>query len=225
MNFTETVLFINYLINKIEKKYNEKIICIIYIIMDRPKQQKKRRDTKLETIYSRGLITRKIVLPINTIGKNIKEVIEQNIQNTFEGKCVAEGYIKPESSKIISYSTGTIDRGNYASFEIVFECDVCLPVEGMLIQCVAKNITKAGIRAESANEFPSPVIVFIAKDHHYNVANFADIKEGDKITARVIGQRFELNDKYISIIGELVKEKDPQKFKQPSKPRLVIEDE
>jgi DNA-directed RNA polymerase subunit E'/Rpb7 len=193
--------------------------------MDRPKQQKKRRDTKLETIYSRGLITRKIVLPINTIGKNIREVIEQNIQNTFEGKCIAEGYIKPESSKIITYSSGTIDRGNYVSFEIVFECDVCFPVEGMLIQCVAKNITKAGIRAESANEFPSPVIVFIAKDHHYNVANFADIKEGDKITARVIGQRFELNDKYISIIGELVKEKDPQKFKQPSKPRLVIEDE
>jgi len=193
--------------------------------MDRPKQQKKRRDTKLETIYSRGLITRKIVLPINTIGKNIREVIEQNIQNTFEGKCIAEGYIKPESSKIISYSSGVVDRGNYVSFEIVFECDVCFPVEGMLIQCVAKNITKAGIRAESANEFPSPVIVFIAKDHHYNVANFADIKEGDKITARVIGQRFELNDKYISIIGELVKEKDPQKFKQPSKPRLVIEDE
>jgi len=193
--------------------------------MDRPKQQKKRRDTKLETIYYRGLITRKIVLPINTIGKNIREVIEQNIQNTFEGKCIAEGYIKPESSKIISYSSGVVDRGNYVSFEIVFECDVCFPVEGMLIQCVAKNITKAGIRAESINEFPSPIIVFIAKDHHYNVANFADIKEGDKITARVIGQRFELNDKYISIIGELVKEKDPQKFKQPSKPRLVIEDE
>ena len=193
--------------------------------MDRPKQQKKRRDTKLETIYSRGLITRKIVLPINTIGKNIREVIEQNIQNSFEGKCIAEGYIKPESAKIISYSSGVVDRGNYVNFEIVFECDVCFPVEGMLIQCVAKNITKAGVRAESANEFPSPVVVFIAKDHHYSVANFADIKEGDKITARVIGQRFELNDKYVSIIGELVKEKDPQKFKQPSKPRLVIEDE
>jgi DNA-directed RNA polymerase subunit E'/Rpb7 len=190
--------------------------------MDRSKQQKKRRDTKLETIYSRGLITRKIVLPINSIGKNIKQVIEQNIQATFEGKCVAEGYIKPESSKIISYSSGTINRGNYVSFEIVFECDICFPVEGMLIQCVAKNITKAGIRAESASEFPSPVIVFIAKDHHYNVANFADIKEGDKITVRVIGQRFELNDKYVSIIGELIKENLP---KQPSKPRLVIEDE
>jgi len=191
----------------------------------KPIQQKKRRENRIQTVYSRCLITRKIVLPITSIGKNLQEVIEDNIKSSFEGKCLVEGYIKPNSSKIITYSSGIIERGNNISFEVVFECDVCFPVEGMLIQCVAKNITKAGIRAESANEFPSPVIVFIAKDHHYNVANFADIKEGDKITARVIGQRFELNDKYISIIGELVKEKDPQKFKQPSKPRLVIEDE
>jgi hypothetical protein len=112
-------------------------------------------------------------------------------------------------------------------FEVVFECDICFPVEGSLISCVAKNITKAGIRAESASDVPSPIVVFIAKDHHYSSAYFSEIKEGDKITIRVIGQRFELNDKYISIIGELVKEKDSshQKHKQTAKPRLVIEEE
>jgi hypothetical protein len=98
-------------------------------------------------------------------------------------------------------------------------------VEGMLIQCVAKNITKAGIRAESANEVPSPVVVFIAKDHHFNNEYFADVKEGDKINVRVIGQRFELNDKYISIIAEIVKPKVEKEFMpKVVKPRLVIED-
>ena len=72
----------------------------------------------------------------------------------------------------------------------------------MLISCVAKNITKAGIRAESAYDNPSPVVIFIARDHHYSVAQFANIQEGDKFTARVIGQRFELNDKYISVIAQ-----------------------
>jgi DNA-directed RNA polymerase subunit E'/Rpb7 len=189
------------------------------------KQQKKRRDVRLESVYSRCLLTRKIVLPITAIGKNIKEVIEDNIQAIFEGKCVVEGFIKPISSKIITYSSGTIERGNNVCFEIVFECDVCFPVEGMLIPCVAKNITKAGIRAESATDFPSPIVVFVAKDHHYNVPNFGDIKEGDKISVRVIGQRFELNDKYVSIIGELVKEKEPFQQKPQAKPRIVIEDE
>jgi hypothetical protein len=94
------------------------------------------------------------------------------------------------------------------SFEVVFECDICFPVEGMLVSCVAKNITKAGIKAESATDVPSPIVVFVTKDHHYNNAYFSEVQEGDKINVRVIGQRFELNDKYISIIGELVKEKE-----------------
>ena len=192
------------------------------------KQQKKRRD-KLQTIYSRCLLTRKIVLPMATIGKNLKEDIEENIKANFEGKCVVEGFIKPNSVKIITHSSGTIERGNQILFEIVFECDVCFPVEGMIVSCVAKNITKAGIRAESAGEVPSPIVVFIAKDHHFNVPYFTEIKEGDKINVRVVGQRFELNDKYVSIIGELIKEKEqiPYGKNKPTgaKPRLVIEDE
>jgi hypothetical protein len=192
--------------------------------METTKQFKKRKDVKLQSIYSRSLLTRKIVLNINLIGKNLDEVIEEYIHHNFEGKCLVEGYIKPNSCKIIRYSCGTIERGNNVVFEAVFECDICFPIEGMLIPCVAKNIVKAGIRAESGTEFPSPVIVFIAKDHHYNSQPFADVKEGDKINIRVIGQRFELNDKYVSIIGELVKEKEfVIKPKQNTKPRLVIE--
>lgn len=187
-------------------------------------QQKKRKETRFQSVYSRCLLTRKIVLPITTIGKNLKENIEENIKANFEGKCVVEGYIKPNSSKIISYSSGMIQKGNNVLFDVVFECDVCFPIEGMLITCVAKNITKAGIRAESDTEVPSPIVVFIAKDHHYSVSYFADVKEGDKINVRVIGQRFELNDKYISIIGELVKEKDYSQYKPAAKPKLIIED-
>ena len=170
-------------------------------IADKPRR---RKGNKIQSIYSRCLITRKIVLPMNAIGKNLKETIEKNIQTQIEGKCVVEGYIKPNSSNIITYSSGLIEHGNNIVFEIVFECEVCFPVEGMLISCVAKNITKAGVRAESANDIPSPVVVFIARDHHYSVSQFANIQEGDKFTARVIGQRFELNDKYVSVIAEYI---------------------
>jgi len=195
----------------------------------KPIQKKpKRKETRLQSIYSRCLITRNIVLPITSIGKNIHDNIEKNIQASFEGKCVVEGYIKPSSSKIVTHSSGLVVRGNLISFEVVFECDVCFPVEGMLISCVAKNITKAGIKAESASDIPTPIIVFITKDHHFNSPQFSEVQEGEKINVRVIGQRFELNDKYISVIGELVKDKEfplrVQKQPQSTKPRIVIED-
>jgi len=188
-----------------------------------PQQKYKKRETKINTIYSRCLITRNILLPITNIGKNIKETIEKNIIFNFEGKCVVEGFIKPNSSKIVTYSSGLIQGTNIA-FEVVFECEICCPVEGMLISCVAKNITKAGVRAESADETPSPVVVFVARDHHFSVSQFSNIQEGDKFVARVIGQRFELNDKYVSIIAELVVEK-AQKKKEPAKPKLVFEED
>ena len=165
--------------------------------------KQRNKDGKLSTIYSRCLITRNIVLPITSIGTNIREIINKKIHDNYEGKCLVEGFIEKNSTKIVSHSSGLIQRGTNITFVVVFECNVCFPVEGTLISCVAKNITKAGIRAESSDEMPSPIVVFIARDHHYNSEQFNEIKEGDKFTARVIGQRFELNDKYISIIAEL----------------------
>ena len=165
--------------------------------------KQRNKDAKLSTIYSRCLITRNIVLPITSIGTNIREIINKKIHDNYEGKCLVEGFIENNSTKIVSHSSGLIQRGTNITFVVVFECNVCFPVEGTLISCIAKNITKAGIRAESSDEIPSPIVVFIARDHHYNSEQFNEIKEGDKFTARVIGQRFELNDKYISIIAEL----------------------
>lgn len=186
---------------------------------------KKRKDTKLQSIYSRCLLTRKVVLPITFVGKNLDEVIEEYIHDNFEGKCIVEGFVKPNSTKIIRHSSGVIERGCNIVFEVVFECDICFPVEGMLISCVVKNIVKAGIRAESSTDVPSPFVVFIAKDHRFNSQQLNDVQVGDIITVRVIGQRFELNDKAISIIGKLVFDKESApKLKQQAKPRLVIDE-
>ena len=34
----------------------------------------------------------------------------------------------------------------------MFECDICHPVEGQIIKCEVKNITRAGIRAVYTKE-------------------------------------------------------------------------
>jgi DNA-directed RNA polymerase subunit E'/Rpb7 len=193
------------------------------------KTKNNKKEQKIRDIYSRCLITRNIGLPITAINKNIKETIESQVSFLFEGKCINEGYVKLGSSKIITYSSGIIERGTTILFEVLFECLVCFPVEGMLLSCIAKNITKAGIRAESADESPSPIVVFIARDHNYSNPYFSSIQEGDKFQARIIGQRFELNDKYISIIAEAVKPRNETGFnpvaaeEKEKKPKIIIE--
>ncbi len=179
------------------------------------KRTGKKKDGKLAGIYSRCVLTKAITLEMKYIGKQLKSVLEQKIKSIIEGKCIVEGFVKVDSTKIISYSSGVL-TGNQIRFDVMVECEVCYPVEGMLISCIARNITKAGIRADSMDESPSPVICFIARDHHTAMTHFNNIDEGDTFMTRVLGQRFELNDKQISIIGELVvldKDKDAKKHK------------
>ena len=187
----------------------------------KPRASKKIYNKKLTDIYSDALLTRVIEIPMNAVGSGIKEKLEKKLRSMIEGKCISEGFVKPRSIKVLTYSSGKIYDGNKIHFETTFEVKICLPVEGMLMECVAKNITKAGIRSEViSDESESPVVIFVARDHHYSSDYFSSIKENDSIKIRVIGQRFELNDKYISIIAELIEPKKRKDFK--TKPRLVL---
>lgn len=163
-------------------------------------------------IYNPTIITKQINLSIINIGDNIKITLENKIKKDIEGFCIVEGFVKPNSTKIISYSSGKL-KGSNVIFEVVFECLICCPVEGMHINCIAKNITEsAGIRAET-KETPSPLVIYIARDHHYNMKYFSQVKENQEIVVKVIGQRYELNDKYISVIAELLENKSKYKKK------------
>lgn len=156
-------------------------------------------------LYNKSLLSKQIFIPSHQIGRNIVNKIQNHIASEVEGKCIIEGYVKSNSVNIISYSNGIV-TGRNIKINVTYECLICAPVEGALIQCVAKNITKAGIRAE-IDEEENPVVIFVARDHHYKTEQFADVKVGEYIDVKVVGQRFELNDTHVSVIAELVKEK------------------
>jgi hypothetical protein len=137
------------------------------------------------------------------ITNNLKNTMQQIIENEISNKCIVEGYIKPNSIVILSHSNGIQENQNI-KFQVVFECLVCNPSEGQFINCVAKNITKAGIRAE-VEEADNPLIIFVARDHNYLNKLFSNVKVDQKIVIRVIGSRFELHDSKISVIGEIIK--------------------
>jgi len=167
-----------------------------------------------KNIYNEIMITRQIPINIVNIGQNLKQTFLNIISNLIEGKCIEEGYIKSKSTKILTYSSGVI-RGGQVVFEVVFECLACCPVEGMRIKCRAMNITKAGIKAEIDDDNDVPVVIFLARDHHNKIEYFSTIEINALIEVRVIGQRFELNDDYVSIIAELMEpsNKDNMRFK------------
>ena len=163
-------------------------------------------------IWMKNILTRKILLPFNSVGSNIRENIKKTLEQTLYNKCSKEGYIKTKSIQILSYSSGVVEA-NSVVFDVMFECDICRPVEGQIIPCKVKNITRAGIRATYTREEESPITIFIARDHHYNNEDFSQKKEDDDINIKVIGIRYELNDETISVLGELLAVKKKPKTK------------
>ncbi len=176
------------------------------------KKTSRRKENKTASIFSKCLLSKNANIPVKFVGRNIKKTLEAQIKSEIEGKCIVEGFIKPNSVEVISYSSGVI-QGNEARFNVIINCLVCYPVEGMLIQCIAKNITKAGIRGDVVGESPSPIICYVSRDHHTNSPQFSSISEGDNFVCRVIGQKFELNDKYVSVLGEIPLDKDTKNNK------------
>tara|TARA_B100000902_G_C27294447_1_gene909096 strand:+ start:700 stop:1275 length:576 start_codon:yes stop_codon:yes gene_type:complete len=163
-----------------------------------------KRDNKVYGVYVPSVLTSKVSLHITEVGQNLKTSLQNVISQKNEGKCIVEGYIKPNSVKVINYSSGVV-CGEMITFETMYECMVSHPVEGMLIECEAKTITKAGIHAEVIDDEGNvPITVFIARDHHYTQSYFNNVKENEKIKVSVIGIRFELNDPYICAIAKLV---------------------
>lgn len=180
------------------------------------KEHKKRTKRRIKNIWMKNILTRKVVVPFKLVGNNIQENIKNNLEKKLYNKCSKEGYIKTNSIKILSYSSGLVEEKNVV-FDVMFECLICHPVEGQIIKCQAKNITRAGIKAIYIKEEKSPITIFIARDHHYNSDSFSKVKENDDITIKVIGIRYELNDETISVLGEL------KVSKQKAKTKVIIE--
>jgi DNA-directed RNA polymerase subunit E'/Rpb7 len=168
------------------------------------KQPLKKNTLDNSHVYIRSLLTQKTVLKYDEVNSELFHILEEKIKKLNEGKCIKEGYVKNNSVKLLTYSSGEL-FDNKILFECVFECLITNPVESTIIYCITKSITKVGVRAELiVDDEQSPYVIFIARDHHYNNEAFSQIKENDIIQVRVLGQRYELNDKFISIIAELI---------------------
>ena len=177
-------------------------------------------------IYHRSILTRKVVLKINEVGRQLKSNLEKMVVKETEGKCIPEGYIRPNSVNIIEYSSGDVNRQNIV-FTVMFECLVCHPVANMIVDCVCTEITLGGIHAEVRTDGSVPMIVFMMTDHNYLNRLFSEVKEGMRIQAKILGIRFELNDPYITAVGQLVDPnyKEKKKVSNKGKPSLNIRDE
>uniref|UniRef100_A0A6C0JDW3 Uncharacterized protein n=1 Tax=viral metagenome TaxID=1070528 RepID=A0A6C0JDW3_9ZZZZ len=165
---------------------------------------RKNNQLKVSDIFTPVIASTTISMRVELLNKNtLQDDLLNVLRSQMEGKCTKDGFIKEKSIEVLKYSAGEL-KSNKIILSVSYHCLACMPVEDMIIDCTVKNITKAGIRAEISKYLKTPMVIFIARDHHYKNDAFSDVEEGKIIRVKVIGQRFELNDDYVSVIAELV---------------------
>jgi len=166
------------------------------------------KEKKEYSVYIMSMLSKKVVLKITEIGKNIKQNLEKKIKYGIEGKCIAEGFIRPKTVEIVSYSCGLV-KDDHIEFQVIYRCLVCNPIKDVEVECKVKNITKAGIHAEVRDDDNNvPITIFVARDHNYANRMFENVEVDAIVRVKIIGVRFEFNDPSITAIAQLLRERE-----------------
>lgn len=140
----------------------------------------------------------------------------RKLQNSLEGICTRHGYIKPSSLEIVRRSAGQFVKQHFNGhlrFDVVCRAEVCNPPINTIVEAIIKNKNELGIHAESSlhmGDNDVPVLDIIIPKRAAGIQSEIDLTEfdvGDRIFVEVLGKRFQLNDRKISIIGRAVKDK------------------
>ena len=162
--------------------------------------------------YETVLISRSVSVLMREVGRGLRATLTRKLREQLEGKCAAEGFVRPGSTRIERYSAGVV-RDGAVVITVGVTCDVCSPCEGDRIRCIVAGVNKAGIRAVVSNGDgqPTPVQIYVARDHHHGEAAFSSVQAGESLDVTVIGARYQLNDSAVSVIARLAAPTDLNK--------------
>jgi len=142
-----------------------------------------------------------------------QERILEKLNEEYEGICSKYGYIKPKSIEIIKRSCGSLQKAYFNGsirFELLCRAEVCNPAQESIVEAIVKNKNQLGILAESYVEFNNEqiaildIIIPIKSAGIISQVNLEQIQIGDLIHVEVMGKKYQMKDRKISIIGRVI---------------------
>lgn len=155
----------------------------------------------MDPLFERRELVRNVHVEARFMQRNIHASILGQLRSKYEGVCVAEGFIQPQSVVVVEHSMGRINliRGGM-DYVVRFQADVCLPHPGQVFRAPVVLKSKIGAHAEVA-----PIKVLLPRDLHIGMAEFEELKEGQTVEFRVVGNRFQQGDDTIVVLAKLEK--------------------
>lgn len=163
----------------------------------------------MSEVFTECILVDKVNLRPSDLYDDPKATVAHLLRDRYEGKCSRHGYIRTGSVKIHKLGLGQVQMVSLngdVSYTVQFSAGVCLPVVGNVFKATVKNMNKFGVLCDVTRDRDTVMEIIVAKNSPeiQSEVNLDDLRIGDAVNVEVLGRKFELNDKKISIIGRLV---------------------
>lgn len=163
---------------------------------------------EIHPIYVNMPLDIDIVVSSAELKSDINPILHNKLCKTVEGYCIAEGFVRPNSVKIISRSVGRLNlnlfNGN-VNYAIRYTADICNPKRDQLIECIVIENNKSNVKAYIEDPEYSPINIYLTRENHLNDIKFTNLKKGDKIMVKIIKSKFEYRDTSITAVAKFIK--------------------
>jgi DNA-directed RNA polymerase subunit E'/Rpb7 len=162
-----------------------------------------------------------VQLSPSELDSKYQERIYEKVRAVYEGTCTKFGYIKPKSIDIVKRSCGSFVKQHFNGairFDLICRGEVCNPVQGSIVTAIVKNKNLLGILAESTMELDGdilPILDIIVPINSAGIisdVSLDSISIGDTVDIEVMGKKYQIKDKKISIIGRVIVMKGNEKI-------------
>ena len=133
--------------------------------------------------------------------KNIDTILEGKIRARLEGKCSRHGYVLNDSTKILSRSMGSLERGRFTGhliFHVQVEGKVLNPPDKTILDGEVIRKNKMGLYVI----LNDAIRIMIPRDLHIGNESFDKVEIGDRIRIEIKKSRYQMNDTHILSIGQ-----------------------
>lgn len=137
------------------------------------------------------------------VANDLNNALVEKLKAKYEGRCTANGYVRPGTIGIMGRSFGRAANGDFTGnwlYDCKVTASVLYPTAGSEFQVDVIQVNNMGAYAH----FDDSIRILLPRDTHVGNKKFDDIKKGDRVFVRLDRSRFQMNDTYIMAVGTLI---------------------
>jgi DNA-directed RNA polymerase subunit E'/Rpb7 len=137
------------------------------------------------------------------VAEDVNGALAEKLKAKYEGRCTANGYIRPGTIGIMGRSFGRAAIGDFTGnwlYDCKVNASVLYPTAGSEFQVEVIKVNNMGAYAH----FDDAIRILLPRDTHVGNKKFDEIKKGDRVFVRLDRSRFQMNDTYIMAVGTLI---------------------